>query len=439
MLDVRRSSNEPQRIDAIYVTYEGLLGPLGASQIEPCVSRLGEAGVRLAVVSFEEASDLADSTRRLAIASRLEARGLLWTPLPRHERPRLLARMVDAVRGTFAVLGLARQNRAAVVHARCFVAGLMALPAKIVFGARLVFDMQGFWPEERVELGILRPRSLLYRAVKRAEGLLLERSDEVIVRTESAKALLREHEAQERLRSRRVLEKRISVVPCCADTEAFRPRPPDRELAERYGLAASLVIGNVGSANRRYLLPEMFRFVFHLKTHRPEVRFVHLARRGSREVLLAARGAGLRDEDVLLVTPDPTEIARWLSLFRLGVFFLRPSYAAKASSSSRLGQFLASGVPVVANTGVGDLDRILAPSRCGLLLPGLTERDLSAFARQALPLLEGDRVPSETERNCRSVAVERFALEDAVRTYGAIYDALGPPPRAEAAIEAEVG
>ncbi len=326
-----------------------------------------------------------------------------------------------------------------MIHARCFVAGLMALPVKSLFGARFVFDMQGFWPEERVELGRFRPRSLLFRLSKRAERMLLERSDEVIVRTDTAKTLLREREAQQRLESGRVIEKRISVVPCWADTEVFQPRPPDRELAERHGLSSSLVIGNVGSPNQRCLLPEMFRFVFHLRTHRPEVRFVHLARRDAPEVLEAARGAGLRDEDILVVRVDPADVPRWLSLFRLGLFFLRPSYAAKASSFSRLGQFLAAGVPVVANTGVGDLDRDLGSQRCGLLLRGLTERDLSAFARQALPFLEGDAVPDETRRNCRSIAVERFALDEAVRRYCALYDTLGTPSRAEAPIEAEAG
>ena len=357
MLDVRRSSEELGRLDAIYITYDGLMEALGHSQIEPCLSGLAGAGLRVAAISFEEAADLSHREKRLAVASRLEAQGIEWTPLTRHRWPRALAAILDVARGALTLFGLCRRNRAAVIHARCFVAGLMALPVKSLFGARFVFDMQGFWPEERVELGRFRPRSLLFRLSKRAERMLLERSDEVIVRTDTAKTLLREREAQQRLQSGRVIEKRISVVPCWADTEVFQPRPRDRELAERHGLSSSLVIGNVGSPNQRCLLPEMFRFVFHLRTHRPEVRFVHLARRDAPEVLEAARGAGLRDEDILVVRVDPADVPRWLSLFRLGLFFLRPSYAAKASSFSRLGQFLAAGVPVVANTGVGDLDR----------------------------------------------------------------------------------
>jgi glycosyltransferase involved in cell wall biosynthesis len=438
MLDGARSPDEPRRLDVLYITYDGLLGPPGHSQIEPCVSRLASAGLRIAALSFEESSDLADAGRKGCVLSRLASRDILWTFLTRRRSPNTLTAILDVTRGALAILSLSRQNRSAVLHARCFVSGLMALPAKLLLGAPFVFDMQGFWPEERVELGRLRPRSLLYRLTKRAERLLLERADEVIVRTESAKMLLREREAQETLQSHRVLEKRISVVPCFADTNVFQPRPPDRDLASGHGLAASLLIGSVGSANRRYLLPEMFRFVFHLKSHRPEVRFVHLARRDSPEILEAARGAGLRDEDVLVVKADPADVPRWLSLFRLGLFFLRPSYAAKASGSTRLGQFLASGIPVIANTGVGDLERVLGSQRCGLLLPGLTERDLSAFARQALPLLEGDQVPDETRRNCRSAAVVGFGLDEAVRRYCAIYDTLGAP-HAEAPIEAEVG
>ncbi len=439
MLEVRRSPKENRRLDAIYVTYDGLMEPLGHSQVRPYLCGLANADVRLALVSFEKPSDLADERKTRFASSFLEEHGILWTPLTYHRRPRALATAWDMVRGASAVLRLWRLHRPTVVHARSYVAGLMALPAKLFFDARFVFDMRGFWPEERVELGLFRAHSFLHWLSKCAERILLERSDQVVVLTESAKTILREREAQERLNNPRTLEKRISVVPCCADTEVFQPRPPDRALAADHGLSASLLIGNVGSVNKRYMLSEMFRFAFHLKTHRPEIRFLYLTRQDSTEVLAAARGAGLRDEDVLVLPVDPLEVPRWLSLFRLGVFFLRPSYAAKASSFTKLGEFLAAGVPVVTNTGIGDVDRILGAERCGLLLHGLTDRDLATAARNALPLLEGEGVPEELSRNCRATATAQFSLDEGVRRYLAIYDSLGSDLRAKAPIAAEVG
>ncbi len=291
-------------------------------------------------------------------------------------------------------------------------------------GARFVFDMRGFWPEERLELGLFAQNGLLYRWSKLLESRLLGAADHVVVLTESAKATLKDGEARVRLARGSAREIPIAVVPCCVDSNRYRPLPPDMELARHHGLESSVVIGNIGAFNRRYMTTEMFRFAFHLKTHRPDLRFVYLTAHDPAAVTRTAREAGLHDEDVLVLEVDPYEVPRWLSLFRLGVFFLRPSYAAKASSFTKLGEFLAAGVPVATNTGVGDLDRILAGDRCGLLLPGLTDRELSSFARKALPLLEGPSVPDEARNNCRSCAITHFALEQGVVRYRAIYDAL---------------
>ena len=433
-----------KRLEVLYVSYDGLLEPLGQSQIVRYVEGLAAEGLHLNVLSFEKSRDLDNEERRNLLKEELESRGISWFPLRYHRHPRLLATAWDVANGIATGLKLVERYRPDVVHARSYVAGLMGLAFKAAGRARFVFDMRGFWPEERVELGLFRQQGVLYRASKVLENRLLAAADHVVVLTESARSILREREAKARLvadGARGAREVPMSVIPCCVDLERYRPLPRDLELARRYRLDSSVVIGNIGAFNHRYLVQEMFRFAFHLKAHRPDLRFVYLTEQDPEAVRNAAKGAGFSKEDVLVLRVEPEDVPRWLSLFRLGVFFLRPSYAAKASSFTKLGEFLAAGVPVVTNTGVGDVDRILGSDRTGLLLPGLTDRDLSAFAKKALPLLEGDGVPELIRRQCRNAAAEHFALTDGARRYRAIYDSLAssPRPEQEAEIAAEVG
>ena len=422
-------------LEALVITYDGLLEPMGSSQVLPYVEALADDGVKTRVLSFEKASDLDEAARRRELRDRLDAGGIEWTPLRYHKRPRVAGTLLDIVVGAFTAIRMARARRVHIVHARSYVPGLIGCSVKFFFGARFVFDMRGFWPEERVEMELFRPQGLLYRLAKRCERFLLGISDHVVVLTESAKGILRDREANARMVGRRaVRETPITVIPCCTDLERFQPRPADRKLKSKLGLTDKLIIGNIGAVNKRYMLPEMFRFAFHLKTHRPDIRFVYLTRQDDSLVRTLAKEAGLRDEDLLVASVEPNDIPRWLSTFRLGVFFLRPSYAAKASSYTKLAEFLACGVPVVTNTGVGDVDKILGANRCGVLVPGLTETDLKAAARQALALLDGDDVPDDARESCRATAEKYFALEDGARKFLAIYQSLAFPaddPREE--------
>lgn len=427
MSEVCATSNDADDagIDALYVTYDGLLEPLGQSQVLGYLEHLSANGVRLGVLSFEKPADLDDDDRRREIGRRCERLGIRWTPLVYHRRPKLLVTCWDLLSGTTALWRLTRRYRPRFVHARSYVPALMALGAKLLTRTPFVFDMRGFWPEERVEMALFRPRGSLYRAAKLGERLLLASADHVVVLTESAKAILRDREAQGQLASGTPREKTITVVPCCVDLDRFASLSPDVELAARHGLKDRLVIGNIGAINGRYLVHEMFRFAFHAKSHLPRLRFVYLTRQDPGEVRRAAVAAGLEAEDVLVLSVPPSEIPRWLGLFRLGVFFLRPTYAAKASSFTKLGEFLAAGVPVITNSGIGDLDCILGSERAGLLVQGLTDRDLAVAARKALPLLEGQNVPAETARACREIAATHFDLAEGARRYRAVYRTLG--------------
>src|SRR5207245_2390890 len=76
------------------------------------------------------------------------------------------------------------------------------------------------------------------------------------------------------------------------------------------------------------------------------------------------------------VSPDRfvltrTTFSQMPALFRLmdvGMFFIKPVFSKKGSAATKLGEFLASGVPVVINEGVGDSAEIVRNERVGVVL-----------------------------------------------------------------------
>ncbi len=81
MLDVcDDSDSRAEHLESLYITYDGLLEPLGRSQIVPYVCALAASGVSMRVLSFEKPRDLADYAKTSELRAHLEEHSIVWPP-----------------------------------------------------------------------------------------------------------------------------------------------------------------------------------------------------------------------------------------------------------------------------------------------------------------------------------------------------------------------
>jgi glycosyltransferase involved in cell wall biosynthesis len=386
----------------LYISYDGMLEPLGQSQVIAYLERLADTA-RFHIVSFEKPADLADTTRRLATARRLERAGIAWHPLKYHKRPTLPATLYDIALGTAVGLWLMLRYRLRIVHARSYLPALIGLWIKRLTGARLVFDMRGFWADERRDSGAWNASGTLYRSVKRIERSLLRAADHIVTLTCAAKAELESFPI-----SRPVP---ISVIPTCADLDKFalRTRRPD-----------VFTLGYLGTVGMNRLFPEVLACFRILREARPDARLLVVNRGEHEQVRAAVHEAGIPDDAIELVTAHHDEVPALIGRMSAGTALNRPSYAEIARAPTKLAEYLACGVPCLCNAGIGDLEAILQGETAGVILREFTEAERRrAIAR----LLELDADPLTTE-TCRKLARDRFSLEAGTRIYRAIYQDL---------------
>ena len=91
-----------------------------------------------------------------------------------------------------------------------------------------------------------------------------------------------------------------------------------------------------------------------------------------------------------------------------------PVFSKKASSPTKLGEFLAMELPIVTNRGVGDVDRIMGETGAGVLVDGFNDR---AYA-DALAGLES--LAPDMQR-WRAAARSWFDIDAGVGRYDSIY------------------
>lgn len=395
----------------LYLSYDGLTDPLGPSQVLAYLKALSALGHRISLVTFEKPERSA--AERAAMAEECRAAGIDWHPQSYTKRPPVLSTLKDLRRMRKVALDLHRRERFDIVHCRSYPPALVGLAVQKK-GAKLLFDMRGFWADERVEGGLWNLRHPLYRTIfdwfKRQEKRLLGAADHIVVLTEAAKSILRERWGVP-------ASKPVSVIPCCADLAAFPPITPERRDAARAGLAIpaeARVAAYLGSIGTWYMLGEMLDFFARQRARDPRAVMLFVTRDAPEPILAAAAERGIPADALRVRAASRAEVPLLLTAADYSLFFIRPTFSKQASSPVKLGELLAVELPVVTNAGVGDVDHILEETGGGLLVREFTRQEYD----RALDGL--DRLAIDPERR-RSGLLRWFDLEEGVRRYAAVY------------------
>lgn len=336
----------------------------------------------------------------------MKAAGIEWHPRRYHQRFSLLATLWDVLVGMIFGLIIVKQHKVAVVHARSYVPALMAVLIKGFTGVRFIFDMRGFWVDERVDGGLWRRDSRLFRVAKWFESLFLNRSDHIVSLTHAAK-----NEILERLIESDASIP-ITVIPTCVDLAKFcRSGPP----------SVDNTLGYVGSVGTWYLFEEAIQVFKSLMKSDPTARFLILNRADHQYIQEALRRAHIPESAYTLVSATHDEVPVYLAQMNMAVCFFRQAYSKLASSPTRLGELLACGIPCLSNTGVGDVQETLAWRGGGVTVSNFEAVTLDGALKNLLSLSENP----ETAAQCRSTAQHFYSLESGVKKYAEIYRTLG--------------
>lgn len=390
----------------LYISYTGLLDPLGQSQVLQYVLGLAREH-RMTLLTFEKPAALADQQRLAALEQQCRAAGVDWHYLVWHNRPGIPATIYDIAQGVRKATALARMTQAQVVHCRSYIGGMIGLEVKRRTGARYVFDMRGFWPDERVDGEIWSRTGLPYRVFKKIERRLFLGADHVVSLT---RAGVREFSAFDYLQGRLPP---VSVIPTCTNLEMFHPVEAERE---------GFTLGYVGSAGSWYMFDDVARAVRRVFERRPDARFLVVNKGGHSQIRATLGSAGVDLSRVEIVAVPFSDVAAQIGRMDAGIFFIKPAWSKRASCPTRMGEFLACGKPCLANAGVGDVETDFRETGTGVtLLVDSDGRLMTDGLDDAIErLFELANEPDIASR-CRTAAEARFSLQGGIAAYDAIY------------------
>jgi glycosyltransferase involved in cell wall biosynthesis len=384
----------------LYLSMDGLTDPLGQSQILPYVVGLTGHGYKFTVISFEKEARFKNHGK--SVSAYCKEKGIHWIPLTYHRHPAVISTLYDVYILRKTVTRLHRQHPFSLVHCRSYVTALVGQWMRKKYDVKFIFDMRGFWADERVEGGLWNLRNPIYRSIynffKRREKQFLKHADHVIVLTENARSIIQ---------SDRHLG--VSTIPTCVDLHLFDPSTVanDDVVRRRRQLGiepGDFVLLYLGSWGTWYKTDDMLAFFKVLKKKEPDAKFLILT---NDTVMLKGYPY---TSSVIKSSATRHEIPLHIRLSDASIFFISPTFSKRGSSATKFGELMAMNCKVVTNSGWGDVD-------------GYHEVvDFALIAEAAQYEIIAEKLLSQrwTPRT-REWAIENLSLEKGVMRYQTIY------------------
>ena len=394
----------------LYLCYFGLREPLVQTQVLPYLREIKKIdGLKVSLLTFEpNFREKWNDAEIAAEKQKLGAEDINWYVLPYHKSPSVPATLYDIFSGARLTQKLIREKNIDVLHARVHVPALMGAIAKKLSrrDVKLIFDIRGFFPEEYTDAGNWKENGLLYKTVKRIEKWLLKNADAFVVLTEKAREILFPESKETGFDK---FGRPVEVIPCCVDLDKFEmaDKQARNVIRSKYNLENRYVITYVGSLGTWYLADDMANF---MQTARAEndSTFALILTQSAPEIMkekLLARG--FTEKDFLIQKVPHAEIPAFLSASDAALSFIKACYSKQSSSPTKIAEYLASGVPVITNRGVGDVAEQIEADEVGAVVESFNAEGF----RKALLQIDKLKQTADSADSCRRSAVERFGLE----------------------------
>lgn len=397
----------------LFLSYWPLRDGLTTSTVFPHL-RLLQERVDVEAVRLVTIERGAEAQAELSFEPDFPADKITFEPL--RSRPGahvLLTKIEDFTRFPDELLRQATAFKADFILARGAPAG--ALAYLVWQKSRLPFYVESFEPhaDYMLESGVWRrwdPRYLFERYWEKRQK-------------ELAKGLMPVAENyRQQLIAEGVPASRIATVPCSVDAQKFQFNDVARQsVRHRLGFASTAVVGiYVGKFGGIYYDAEAFAVFRAAADHfGPTFRLIILTPDAESEVRAKLQAVGLSSETVFVTKAAHPEVPDYLSAADFAFATIKPAPCRLFCSAIKIGEYWASGLPVLLPPGVGD-DSAIAEAEGGGAVFDLTQP--SSLAASLVFLTELLLQP-DYRRRIHELAVRHRSVSRAQDAYDALLPA----------------
>jgi glycosyltransferase involved in cell wall biosynthesis len=389
---------------------------LGQSQVLPYICGLSKMGFEFDLISFEKPDKF--SLHKSLIEKICREYNINWHPQKYTKKPPVLSTIYDLLKMKRLGNKLNQQKKFDAVHCRSYIPAIVGKSLKLKYHLPFIFDMRGFWVDERVEGKIWNLKNpafnFIYKYFKNLEIKLFSSADYIISLTNAA--------IPEINKIRGEGKGNISVIPCCVDDAHFdyTSIQPNKTVEQKTDLGFDkddFILIYLGSISTWYMPDKMLDFFQVLKSKKANAKFLFITQENPQLIQKIASSKNINLSDLVFKSANRSELPTLLSVSNATVYFITPSFSKIASSPTKKAELLCMGIPTVCNEGVGDTSKIMEANKSGYVCRNYNEAE---YSKAVDFIINASNNPDEKSR-LRAIGQKEFSLASGIEKYYLAY------------------
>ena len=397
--------NESKNKYCFYITYDGLLDPLGSSQILPYILGLSSLGQKIILLSFEKTDRSRESIYKLD--EFLKSKNIFWIKFP--FKKQRFGYFIRIFQSCYLIKSKLNNVDFSLFHTRTILTAIVYFICR--FKCPLIYDIRAF-AGEYIDCGRINPNSIFSFFLLWFEKKIIKKSSGIVVLDDSGADYIKNKFKN--------ISSKIKIIPTCCNTKSFPT--VKKELSKK-------------NENKLYRLVFLGGARF---PYRPDLALILVKKLIEYRIPCCIDFINERDKDYIkkncedqnipgnvynIFSLPQEEVSYQLINYDSGLIFNTSGYWRKKSCPTKLGEYLSAGLHIISLSGINIIDRL--SSRNISIFDIFDETNFEkSLSKNRLKEIERKIKSPNLALESRKLAIEHFDISIANIRYKELYNEL---------------
>lgn len=381
-------------MDIIFISFWSLNDPLTLSTVFPNIQLLVEhSQINLIhFITIERTNKSTLKKKKITLHQKI-------IHLPIYERNNYICKALTPLKILYYISSF-RKNSISLIIARSSLAAIPAYFANVLF--KLKFTVESYEPHSRymVDNGVWNEFGLKYNFLK-----LIEEK----IETFAFKLYPVSNNFKNSLIEKGVSNEKVSIIPCSVNQSVFAYNPKKREeIRNKLNLTDDCVVAiNVGKFGGIYYDTEALLYFQKAKDAFNNFHLILLSPENKNILSKKLLDKGFCESDFTIKHASFIEVPNYLSAADFAFAMIKPTKSSHAMSPIKIGEYYASGLPIVITPNIGDDSDIILTENAGEIINVFGENEFLKIKKILNCINHRNRI-SNLASNYRSHEVNRI-------------------------------